>query len=81
MQTVFTNCAGLDVHKKFLVACCLSVNAQGQLHKEIRTFGTMTHELEELADWLAALGCTHVVVESTGVYTPPIMLQSMGGAA
>ena len=72
MQTVFTNCAGLDVHKKFLVACCLSVNAQGQPYKEIRTFGTMTHELEDLADWLAALGCTHVVIESTGVYWQPI---------
>jgi transposase len=72
MQTVFTNCAGLDVHKTFLVACCLSVNAQGQPHKEIRTFGTMTDELEDLADWLAALGCTQVVIESTGVYWQPI---------
>jgi transposase len=57
---------------KFLVACCLSSKAPGQPHKEIRTFGTMTHELENLADWLTSLGCTHVVIESTGVYWQPI---------
>jgi transposase len=32
----------------------------------------MTHELEDLADWLVTLGCTHVVIESTGVYWQPI---------
>lgn len=72
MQTVFSNCAGLDVHKKFLVACCLSINPQGQPHKELRTFGTMTGELEKLAEWLTASGCTHIVIESTGVYWQPI---------
>src|SRR5205823_12670235 len=37
-------------------------------HKEIRTFGTMTDELLQLGDWLAAAGCTHVAMESTGIY-------------
>jgi transposase len=40
--------------------------------KEIRTFGTMTEDLLELTDWLAAAGCTHVAMESTGVYWKPI---------
>jgi transposase len=42
------------------------------VHKEIRTFGTMTEELLQLADWLTAAGCTHVAMESTGVYWKPI---------
>jgi len=32
----------------------------------------MTAELMELADWLTAEGCTHVAMESTGVYWKPI---------
>src|SRR5918997_1882387 len=32
----------------------------------------MTDELLQLADWLAAAGCTHVAMESTGVYWKPI---------
>ena len=44
----------------------------GAPQKEIRTFGTMTEDLLELADWLAAAGCTHVAMESTGVYWKPI---------
>lgn len=35
-------------------------------------FGTMTEDLLELSDWLAAAGCTHVAMESTGVYWKPI---------
>jgi transposase len=32
----------------------------------------MTEDLLELLDWLAAMGCTHVAMESTGVYWKPI---------
>jgi len=44
----------------------------GASQREIRTFGTMTEDLLELTDWLAAAGCTHVAMESTGVYWKPI---------
>ena len=40
--------------------------------KELRTFGTMTADLLALADWIKAKGCTHVAMESTGVYWKPI---------
>lgn len=40
----------------------------GHLRHEVRTFGTSTRELREMAAWLAAVGCTHVAIESTGVY-------------
>ena len=39
---------------------------------EVRTFGTMTGDLLELADWLKQAGCTHVAMESTGVYWKPV---------
>jgi transposase len=42
------------------------------LSKEVRTFGTTTRELLALSDWLATAGCTHVAMESTGVYWKPV---------
>ncbi|MEK7204690.1 MAG: IS110 family transposase, partial [candidate division NC10 bacterium] len=40
--------------------------------KELRTFGTTTGALLTLLDWLVAAGCTHVAMESTGVYWKPV---------
>ena len=48
--------AGLDVHKKTVVACVLRTGPDGQGHSQVRSFGTTTAELLELADWLAASG-------------------------
>jgi transposase len=64
--------AGLDVHKRTVVACIRSVDAEGTVRKQIRTFGTMTADLLELADWLDAEGVRHAAMESTGVYWKPI---------
>lgn len=67
MDVVFPYCCGLDVHKNSVVACVITPN-----EKEIRTFGTMTRDLLNLADWIISKGCTHVAMESTGVYWKPI---------
>ena len=72
MQVVYERCCGLDIHKKVVVACLITLTANGQRHKEIRSFGTMTHDLLKLLDWLRAAGCTHIALESTGVYWRPI---------
>jgi transposase len=72
MDVLYSHCCGLDVHKKTVVACLLAPGADGQPVKAIRTFSTMTADLVALADWLAAAGCTHVAMESTGVYWKPI---------
>src|SRR5712664_851048 len=72
MDVVFARCAGIDVHKKTVVRCRLSVGADGQRHAETQTFGTTTDELLRLSDWLAAGGCTHVGVDSTGEYWKPV---------
>ncbi len=67
MEALHERSCGLDVHKKSITACLLTPKG-----KEIKTFGTMTDDLLEMADWLVAEGCTHVAMESTGVYWKPI---------
>lgn len=37
----------------------------------IRSFGTFTHDLHDLADWFKTCGVTSVAMESTGVYWIP----------
>ena len=72
MDVLHTKCAGLDVHKKTVVVCVRQVDAAGVVGKRVRTFGTMTADLLELADWLEAEGVRHAAMESTGVYWKPI---------
>jgi transposase len=72
MRVVYERCCGLDVHKTSVVACVLAVGPQGEPRKEVRTFGTMTADILALAEWLVGWGCTHVAMESTGVYWKPI---------
>src|SRR3954468_22980995 len=72
MDVLHACCCGLDVHKETVVACLIHPAAQGQRPKEVRTFRTTTAALRELADWLRAAGCTHVALESTGVYWRPV---------
>jgi transposase len=72
MEIVHARCCGLDVHKRTVVACLLVSGPDHALSTEVRTFGTMTQDLLNLADWLAQSGCTHVAMESTGVYWKPI---------
>jgi transposase len=67
MRVVYERCCGLDVHKRTVVACLLTPAG-----KEVRTFGTTTRDLLDLGDWLTEQGCTHVAMESTGVYWKPI---------
>src|SRR5258708_32731971 len=81
MNIVYERCAGLDVHKKTVVVCAISADAHGQRSKEWRTFSTMTPDLLRRRNWLKAVGVTHVAMESTGIYTPPPMLQIGGGTA
>ena len=72
MEITYTHVAGLDVHKKTVVACIFTPGAPGAPHKEIRTFGTMTQDLLALADWLTQNGITHVAMESTGELWKPV---------
>ena len=73
MDVVHPKCAGLDVHQQTVVACARVGSGKTVTHA-VRTFGSTTPELLALSDWLATHGCTHVAMESTGVYWKPVWL-------
>lgn len=72
MEVLYRICVGLDVHKDSVKACLRKPGPKGGRQSEIRTFGTTTREILHMADWLSAAQCTHVAMESTGVYWKPI---------
>lgn len=72
MKVMHERCAALDVHKKTVTACLIVPDADSCPKKEKRVFGTMTQDLLHLAEWLLQAGCTHVAMESTGVYWKPV---------
>lgn len=72
MEILYERCAGLDVHKKNVKACLKIPGSDGRPSKEVRTYATKTHTILEMRDWLKEQGCTHIALESTGVYWKPI---------
>jgi transposase len=71
VEVLHPRCAGLDVHRDTVVACARIVDGK-QIRHHVEQFGTTTTELHRLRDWLTAHGCTHVVMEATGVYWKPV---------
>ena len=67
MEILYNSCCGIDVHSQKLVACLIK---NGK--REIRSFSTMTADLLRMLDWLLDNDCSHVAIESTGVYWKPI---------
>jgi transposase len=72
MRIIYEQVAGLDVHKKTVVAAISVRQPDGQWLQERRTFGTMTADLLALSDWLTGHEVTHVAMESTGEYWKPV---------
>jgi transposase len=75
MDVSFTHCAGLDVHKKTVMACRVTPDPSGEQADgimELKACGAMTVDLLALSDWLAAAGITPVAMESTGEYWTPL---------
>jgi transposase len=71
MEELHQRCAGLDVHKKTVVAA-VRLAAENKLITEVKTFTTTTAGLLALSDWLAENGCTHAAMEATGIYWRPV---------
>jgi transposase len=71
MDVLHPRCAGLDVHKKTVVAAARLVE-HGQVRAEVGTFETTTAGLIALAEWLSERGVTTVAMEATGVYWKPV---------
>jgi transposase len=72
MDVLLENCAGMDVHQETIVVCTLNTDPQGNVHSEVRTFGTLTKHLFEMLQWLESKSITHVAMESTGIYWKPV---------
>jgi len=72
MEQMLERCCGLDVHRDTVAACLIVPGPDGKRTQTSRTFGTMTADLLQLRDWLAESGCTHVAMESTGVFWKPV---------
>jgi transposase len=72
LRIIYKRVAGLDVHKKTVVATRMRVTGDERVEWETKTFGTMTLDLLELHDWLHEWELTHVSMESTGDYWKPV---------
>ncbi len=72
MDVLHACCAGLDVHKRTVVARVRRVDPAGKVSKNTKTFATMTRDLLALSDWLKAQGVTVIAMESTGTYWKPV---------
>jgi transposase len=72
MEPIVERSCGLDVHQATVVACLIVGPAESRPQRVVRTYGTTTSELEALRAWLRDEGCTHVGMESTGVYWMPV---------
>jgi hypothetical protein len=67
-EVVFPNAAGIDVGaSSHWVAV-----PRHATDDPVREFGTMTDDLQALADWLQQCGVDTVALESTGVYWIPL---------
>ena len=51
---------------------CVRHMVDGTVKREVRSFQTTTKGLIALSEWLSAEGCTHIVMEATGVYWKPV---------
>jgi transposase len=72
MDVIVDRCAGLDVHKKTVMATIRTPNGRGGRAQATREFATFTGRLVELRDWLVSEGVSQVAMEATGVYWKPV---------
>ena len=72
LKIVYKICCGIDVHKKFVVACIAKTDKQGVTTYESHHFSTYTKGLKQLLKWLLNHNCKDVCMESTGKYWIPV---------
>jgi transposase len=72
LKIVHPICCGIDVHKKFVVACIASTDENGITTYKVSRFSTFTGGLLKLSEWLLSYSCRDVCMESTGKYWIPV---------
>ncbi len=66
-------CAGLDVHKKTVVAAvCITDPVTLEATYKVKSFSTNNSQIAAMRDWLLSYNCLHVCMESTGKYWIPV---------
>jgi transposase len=65
-------CAGLDGHKRLVVACVLKGALDEEGISKVKSFGTTTPDLMEMIEWLKSCGATQAAMGATGNYWMPI---------
>lgn len=61
MESLYSRCAGLDVHKRS-VSACIRIQDGSDLRTETAKFGTFTRDLERMRDWLIQRDVQHVAI-------------------
>ena len=72
MEVLVERQSALDVHKAQVTACVRLPQEGGGRRELVEQFSTTVPGLLALADWLAAHGVKHVVMEATGDYWKPV---------
>jgi hypothetical protein len=72
LRIIYPIACGIDVHKKFIVACIASTNDKGVTTYKSCRFSTFTKGLRELSEWLHSNSCKDVCMELTGKYWIPV---------
>lgn len=77
LRVIRDKVAGIDLGSRQHWVCCPS--REGEKPK-VRTFGSTTPQLQELAQWLQGEGIQSVAMEATGIYWIPLyeLLESRG---
>ncbi len=71
LDVIHPGAAGLDLHKKLIVACA-PMGAKDTRHP-VKEFGTYTSQLQELCQWLKEHDVDTVAMEATGVFWMPVV--------
>lgn len=67
LNPIVTRSAGLDVHKKVIVATT-QIQKGTDVTEETKEYSTFEQSLKELVHWLKAEKIDNIVMESTGIY-------------
>jgi len=81
-QEIIARVAALDIGKAELVCCVRVPDPRGGSRRvqEVKSYSTMTHSLQVMADRLMDLGVTRIVMEATSDYwKPPFYLLEAHG--
>jgi len=68
LSTIVKRAAGLDVHKKIIVATVQIQLSNEEVEEYTQEFSTFEHSLHELVKWLKNYNIEQIVMESTGIY-------------